>query len=149
MAAGVAAAGLGSMALGAISSIKAGEGAQAEQEFLAKRDERAAELGRLRSAQTDVAMREELNTTLANIDAVRAAASIDPTSPTTAAIKEAESVESDRQRDTKVTNILAQAREDDETARYRYQAGRDALLAGYLGAGGKVLKGFSSLGASG
>lgn len=138
------AASVGSLALDAGSSILGGQGKKAEQDYLAARDQRAAELGRLRAAQTDVALREELNTTLGMIDVQRAAANIDPTSPTTAVLKEAETSQSDRQRTTKIAGINAQVDEDLASARYRKSAGDTALLGGYLGAGGKVLKGIGA-----
>jgi hypothetical protein len=49
----------------------------------AERAERAAQFGKLQATLADTTMRENLNTTLSNIDVIRAAAKIDPTSPTT------------------------------------------------------------------
>jgi hypothetical protein len=141
-----AAASIGSLALDAGGKLVRGQGEAATQEYLAKRDERAAELGRLRAVQTDVALRDELTTTLANIDAIRAAANIDITSPTTFAIKGHETEVSDRQREIKVASINAQADEDEASARYRRRVAEDALFGSYLGAGASLLKGLGSLG---
>lgn len=141
-----AAAAIGGLALEAGSSIVGAEGEAASQEFMAARDKRSAELGRLKAGQTDAQLREELNTTLANIQVTRAAANTDPLSPTGLAILENESRISDRARNIKVASIRAQASEDDASAAYRLEAAKTARLAGYLGAGGKALKGLGSLG---
>lgn len=141
----VAAAAVGSLALDAGSSILKGHGEKASADFLAARDRRAAEIGRAKADQTDAFMREELNTTLANIDVVRSAAGADPLSPTALAIKENEMRIGDRERRTRVGNILAQADEDDASAVYRRQAGRTALLGGYLSAGAKIGRGIGSM----
>lgn len=90
---------IASLGLDAYGSVLKGQGEKASQEFLAARDERQAQLGRLRAAQTGTFLTEQLNTTLANIDSIRAAANIDPTSPTSAAIKTEEKRISDRQRE--------------------------------------------------
>lgn len=140
----IAVAAISGMALDAGSKIYKAHGEQAGQEFMAERDKRAAEIGRLRADQTDVHDREQLNTTLANLDAVRAAANIDPSSPTTAALKAEETRVSDRERMTKVANLRAQAEEDDLTARYRHKVGKQALIGGYLGAASSIGKGLGS-----
>lgn len=141
----VAAAAIGGLGLDAGSKIYKGYGDQASQEFMARRDERAAELGRLRASQTDAQLREELNTTLANIDAVRAAGNIDPTSPTTAALKDRESFVSDRARNIKVASLRAQADEDEATSRYRREVGRSAVVGGWLGGLGSGLRGIGMM----
>lgn len=142
----VAAAAIGGLALDAGSSIIKGHGEAAGQEFMAARDRRAAEIGRIKADQTDAQLREELNTTLGMIDVTRSAANADPLSPTAIAVKNEESRISDRARRTKVGSIRAQAAEDDASARYRGYAARNALLGGYVGAGAKLLKGLPSLG---
>lgn len=141
----VAAAALGGLALDAGSSIVKGHGEKASQDFLSQRDKRAAELGRIKADQTDAARREELNTTLANIDVIRSAAGTDPLSPTALAVKGNETRIADRQRMTEVGNIRAQAAEDEATSAYRRQVGRYALLGGYLGAAGKLGRGLGSM----
>lgn len=137
-----AGASIASLGFDAAGSVMRGKGEKATQDWLAERDERKAELGRLRAAQTGTFYTENLNTTLASIDAIRAAASIDPTSPTTAALKAEETRISDRERDIRVGGLLAQSREDEASARFRREVGEDALLASYLGAGSKLLGGF-------
>lgn len=137
----VAAAAIGGLALDAGSSIVKGHGEAAGQEFMAARDRRAAEIGRLKADQTDVQLREELNTTLGNIDVMRAAANADPLSPTSLAVKDEERRISDRQRLIKVGSIRAQAAEDEASAAYRKTAAKYALFGGYVGGASKLAKG--------
>lgn len=144
-AAGASALSIGSLGFDAAGSIVRGMGEKSTQDFLAARDERAAALGRLRAEQTGTFFTEQLNTTLANIDSIRAAANIDPTSPTTAVIKAHETDISNRQRDIAVGNLMAQAGEDQRAAMYRRQVGENALLSGFLGAGAKLTGGLATL----
>lgn len=141
----VAAAALGGLALDGASSIVQGVGEKKSQDWLASRDARAAQLGLIKGEQTSAFMRDELNTTLSNIDVVRSAANADPMSPTALAVKEREREVGDRQRRVAVGNINAQAQEDAASAMYRREAGRTALLGGFLGAGGKIGKGIGMM----
>lgn len=141
-----AAAAIGGLALDAGSSIIKGQGEAAGQEFMAARDRRAAEIGRIKADQTDAQLREELNTTLGMIDVTRAAANADPLSPTALAVKGEERRISDRSRQIKVQSIRAQAAEDEISANYRDYAAKNALLGGYVGAGAKIFKGLPRAG---
>ncbi len=78
-----AVASVASLGMSAYGTIKKGEGDQAAADFKADKAEEAARFGREQAELTDVTLRERLNTTLANIDSIRAAAHVDPTSPTT------------------------------------------------------------------
>lgn len=143
---------LASIGLGAASSIEKGRGTQAADEYQAQRAEQAAEYGRTKAAQTDAQTRENLNITLGNIDAVRAAAGVDPSSPTTAALRDKTVELGDRARVTQVDNILAQATQDQNDAAYLHQAGRFAYGMGELSAaagvaGGLAKTNWSSFGA--
>lgn len=140
-----AAASIAGLGLDAYSKYSRGEGEQASQEFLAARDERSAEIGRIKANQTDTQLRDELRTTLSGIDATRAAAGIDMTSPTTFALKAEEERISDRARTIKTGSILAQAEEDEMTAAYRRRVGRSALAGGALSAGASLLSGFGKM----
>lgn len=137
-------ASIGGLALDSLSSVVKGHGEYETQQYLAARDKRNAELGRIKADQTDVVRREELNTTLANIDAIRSAASADPLSPTALAVKGEETRVADRQRMIEVTNIRNQALEDEATAAYRKRASMYALAGGYVGGGAKLGRGLGS-----
>lgn len=139
---GASAASIASLGLSAYSSIQKGEGAKASNEAQAARAERAAEFGKLQAGLTDTNFRENLNTTLANIEVIRAAGHIDPTSPTTAAVEEHNRMLSDRQRTTALLNIESQVSEDEASAKFLHQAGDFALSQSYLEAG---IKGASAL----
>lgn len=146
---GSAAAGpasIASVGFSALGAIMKGEGEQSADEFKAARAERAAEYGRAQADLTDTTMREQLTTTLGNIDAIRAAANIDPTSPTTAVLREHNAMLSDRQRMAAVGSQRAQADEDVAGAQYLRQAGRFAFNMGLVGAGEKVASGLAKAG---
>src|SRR5438093_1112218 len=91
-AAGASVASIASMGLSAYGSVLGGKAKKQELDFQgsqygmqADRASRAAEFGKLQASLTDTVLRENLNVTLGNIDVMRAAAHVDPTSPTTAA----------------------------------------------------------------
>jgi hypothetical protein len=134
---------IASLGFGAASSIAKGYGTQAADEFQADRATRAAELGRTQAALTDVTYRENLNTTLGNIEAIRAAAHIDPSSPTSAALRDYNTMISDRQRMAAVGSIRQQASEDEAGAEYLRKAGDYAVKMGYLDAGVKIAGGIA------
>lgn len=135
---GASVSSLASLAFGVAGSITKGEGTKAADDFQAARAERAAQFGRLQADLTDVTYRDELNKTLANIDVVRAAQRVDPSSPTTAAIEAREQLVSDRQRTAAVLTQRSQAAEDEASARYLRQAGDYAVTQSYIEAGTKV-----------
>lgn len=126
--------------LSSYGQIVAAKGTQRADEAKAAQLERAAERGRLAATQTSAQMTEDLNTTLGNIAAVRAAANIDPSSPTTAAILDRQEYVGNRARDISVENLKAQAEENDASAAYMRQAGAFALSQGKFGAFANFLK---------
>jgi hypothetical protein len=132
---------IASLGLSAYSSIAKGQGTQAADQMQAERAERAAAFGKLQAGLTDTVMRENLNTTLGNIEVIRAASHIDPTSPTTAAIEDRQSMISDRQRTAALLSIKSQVSEDEASAKYLRDAGDYALSMGYLDAGVKIAGG--------
>ena len=153
-------AGVGFKAYGQVAQGKAAqsaaEAAASRAEYDAARTERAAEFGRIKADQTDAHLREELAVTLHNIDAVRAASGVDPTSPTGQAIKDNETYISDRSRFNQITSIRLQAEEDERAAGYSrslatYQraVGKQALKLGYLNAAGTVIGGLGGVMAGG
>lgn len=127
-----------SLALTVASDITQGSATQAADDFKADRAQRAAEFGQIQATLTDVTMRENLNTTLGNIETIRAAAGIDPTSPTTAALLDRNENLSDRQRMAAVGSQRAQSAEDLASADYLRRAGDFAVTQSYLKAGTDV-----------
>jgi hypothetical protein len=143
---GAAAAGgasVASLALTVAGDITKGNATKAANDFQADHAQRAAEFGQMQATLTDTTMRENLNTTLGNIEAVRAAANIDPTSPTTAALMDRSEQLSDRQRMAAVGSIKAQAAEDLASADYLRKAGDFAVTQSYLSAATDVFSGVS------
>jgi hypothetical protein len=136
--AGASGSSIGSAALGAYSAITKGQATQAADEAQAARAERAAEFGKMQAGLTDTVMREQLNTTLSNIDVIRAAAHTDPTSNTGVAVEAYQSKISDRQRTAALANINQQVAQDTADADYLRKAGQYALNQGYIGAGIQV-----------
>lgn len=125
----------GSAALGAISAITSGSGTQASDDQQASRLEQAAAFGETQATLTDATMRENLNTTLGNIETIRAASGTDPNSPTGAALMDRSTELSDRQRLAAVGTIKQQDAEDMASASYLKQAGDFAVKQSYLNAG--------------
>jgi hypothetical protein len=134
---------LASTGLSAMGQIKDAEGKSAAATYEAGRKDRAAKFARAQAAQTDAHLSEELNTTIANVNVIRAAQGASSLSPTTQAIIDKESDVSDRERRTRVANLRAQAAEDEGAAAYLRYSGRAALGAGRIGALSTVLKGAS------
>jgi hypothetical protein len=131
------------LGLSAASEVMKGEGQKSADDFKAAQQERAATYGRLKAQQTDSQMLEQENTQLGNIDAIRAAAGGDPTSPTTYALKDRAQSLGNRNRSIAVDSILAQAQQDDADANYMKQAGDFALTSSYLNAGTGIGKGLA------
>ena len=134
-------ASVASLALTAGGDITKGKGTQAANNFQADRAERAAKFGETQAALTDTTMRENLNTTLGNIEAVRVAAGVDPNSPTSAAIMDRNEELSDRQRMAAVGSVKAQSAEDMASADYLRKAGDFAVTQSYIAAGTDVASG--------
>ena len=101
---GAGVASVAGLALSAGSSVMKGEGEQAAANFKAAQAERAADFGRMQASLTDTDYRERLNTTLANIEVIRA-----PELP-----------EHDRRRGSQSRSVRAAA-----NRRRRYQQGAD------------------------
>ena len=87
-AGGAGALSLAGIGLSAYSSVLKGQGEAAGAEYKAEALTRAARVGQVKAAQTGAQMTEHENMMLGNIDAVRAAAHDDPTSPTGTAIRD-------------------------------------------------------------
>lgn len=139
-----------SLGLTAASDITKGSATQAADAFQADKAERAAQFGELQAKLTDTSMLQSLNTTLGNIETVRAAANADPTSPTGAALLEHSADLADTQRMATVGSQRAQAAEDQASADYLRKAGDFAVSQSYLSAAtdvaGGIFKGVTGRG---
>jgi hypothetical protein len=136
-------ASIASIGLSAYGSVAKAQGTNAADQMQADQLTRAAEFGRLQAGLTDVTMREKLNTTLSNIDAIRSAGNVDPSSPTTAAVEGRDILLSDRQRTAEVLSEKSQADQDMASAAYLQKAGQFALLQGDIGAGAAIFGGIA------
>lgn len=100
--------------------------------------QRRVEAGKLKALQTDTALREELASTIGNIEAVRAAANTNPNSPTIMAIKQNTRGRMDEDRKRQVGNIESQVAQDQAAVRFYRSYGRRAMVGGLLTAGGQL-----------
>ena len=139
------AASAGASIFQAAGSIVQGIGTSNADQYQAKEMEQAAQYGDLKAVQTNAALTRNLNQTLGNIDAVRAAARTDPTSPTGAAVRNTVEATATSDKNIQVDSIMAQAEQDQANAAYLRSASSTALLSGSIGAFGDLLKGFSGL----
>jgi len=138
-----------SIGLSAYSTILQSQGVAAANEFQAAKLEQAAVYGELKAVQTGGAMTRSLNQTLGNIDAVRAAANTDPTSPTGNAFRDNQEQLGMDQKTTTVNSILAQATQQRNDAAYYKSAASEALFAGKISAAAGIAKGIAGLGMPG
>ena len=139
------AASAGASAFEAAGSIVQGIGTSNADLYQAKEMEQAAQYGDLKAVQTNAALTRNLNQTLGNIDAVRAASRTDPTSPTGAAVRNTVEATATSDKNIQVDSIMAQAEQDQANAAYLRSASSTALLSGSIGAFGDLLKGFSGM----
>lgn len=135
---------LGSMGLQFYSSILQGQGQQASDDYQAQKLEEAATYGDLKAVQTSAQMTRNLNQTLGNIDAVRAAAGTDPSSPTGQAIRSSQEAIGNANKAITVNSITAQSLQDRNDAAYYQAKGNRDMLAGIISGGAGILKGLSS-----
>lgn len=125
---------IASVGLSAYSAVEKGAGQKASDDYQAQRAEQAAQYGELKASQTDAQTRENLNVTLANISAVRAASGVDPSSPTSAVLRDQTERLGDRARGIQVGNILEQSTQDTQDAAYLRNAGDFAMSMGEVNA---------------
>lgn len=139
--AGAAGSSLASVGLQAYSQVLQGEGTKAADNAQADRLDRSAQYGTLKADQISGQRMEQLNTQLGNIESIRAAAHTDPSSPTGAAIRDYNTMVSQRETNTEVENVLAQKQQNEADSAYLRKAGNFALLTSDISAGATVAKG--------
>jgi hypothetical protein len=132
---------IASAGLSAFGAYEKGAGTAAADTYEAELAQRAGEYGQLKAVQTNAQSVRNLSITLGHIDAVRAAAHTDPTSPTGMAVRGAVEQTETEQKNIKVDSIMAQAQEDEANAAYLRSASSNALLMGDIGAGATLLGG--------
>ncbi len=103
--------------------------------------QKAAQIARVQADQADSAYRDELRTTLANIDTIRASANVDSASPTAFALRNQAREDSDMQRERKVSGIRMQANQLDQDAAFYGSAARNYITAGLVNAGAQAAGG--------
>lgn len=132
---GSAASGLSQLGLvtSVAGGVLTGQANKAADDYKAEMLDQAAQYGELSATQTNAQMTRNLAITLGHIDAVRAAARGDPTSPTGAAVRDFTEETGTEEKNIKVDSIMAQAQMDEENAAYLRSAGSDALLGGIIG----------------
>lgn len=138
-----AVASIASVGMSAYGDITKAQGTAAGDQFKAAELDRAAEYGELKAKQTSGQLTQNLTMTLGNIDAIRAAAHDDPTSPTGAAVRDYAERVGTNQKDIQVDSILQQSRQNEADAAYLRKASSAALLSGDIAAGGDILKGLA------
>jgi hypothetical protein len=121
------------------------QGTATADKYQADRLEMAAQYGDLKAVQTGAQMTRNLNTTLGNIDAVRAAANTDPSSPAGTSVRDYQEGIGTEQRGIVVGSIEAQANQDRNDAAFYRQASSDALLSGEISAAAGVAASLSKL----
>jgi hypothetical protein len=138
---------LASVGFSAAGSLVGAQGTSAADKYQAEQFKRDAAYGELKATQTNADLTRNLTMTLGHIDAIRAAGRLDPTSPTSAAVRgQAEEIGTE-QKNIKVDSLLAQAQQDEAAASYMRQASSVALLGGGVGALAGILgkNGFAGL----
>jgi hypothetical protein len=134
---------LASMGLSAYGETLKAKGVAEGDIYKAETLERAATYGNLKATQTAGQMTRNLNVTLGNIDAIRAAARTDPSDPTGFAVRRQVEGIGMEQRDITVDSLKAQAQEDESNAAYLRQASAEAITTGNVSALADILKGLS------
>jgi len=107
--------------------------------------EQEAQYGRLKADQTNAQMTRRLAVTLGHVDAVRASAHTDPTSPTGVAVRGEREMLGTEQKEITVENIMQQARMDEANAAYMRSQASNALLSGDIAMLGHAAEGMASL----
>jgi hypothetical protein len=136
-----AVASIGSIGLQAFGAETKASGVSAADQFKAAELDREAQYQGLKAAQTSGQLTRNLGITLGNIDAIRAAAHDDPTSPTGAVVRDFTEQVGTEQKNIQVDSILQQSQQDEADAAYMRKSASDALLSGDISAGGDALGG--------
>jgi len=113
-----------------VSGIIGAMGQSAGQKWEAAKAKRAAEVGKVQADQIDAQYRDELNSTIANIRAIRSSSGASINSPTGLAIEADQQKISDRDRKIDVGSRRMQATQDEADAKFRKSAAKASLFGG-------------------
>lgn len=125
-------AGLSSIApvMTGISGIVGAVGAYQGQKHQAAQAKQQAEVGRMQADQIDTAYRDELSSTLSNIQNIRASTGAAAYSPTGMALEEGQKKISDRNRTRDVASKNMQATQLDKDAKFLKSSATASLFGG-------------------
>lgn len=112
-----------SIVVGAIGEKKAGD-------HKAAQSAKAAQVGKIQADQIDASYRDELNSTISNIRAIRASAGVGANSPTGMAVEAEQQKRSDRDRKIDVGSKRMQATQDEQDSRFYKSAAKTSLIGG-------------------
>lgn len=115
-------------ALTGFGSLVSAYGTFAAGKQAAAQSRQAAEVGRIQADQIDAGYRDELNSTISNIRAIRSSAGVEAFSPTGVAYEAEQQRRSDRDRKIEVGSKRMQANLDENDARFRKTAANISLL---------------------
>jgi hypothetical protein len=122
------------MGIGAIftglSGLVGAYGQYQSGQYASEQSKRAAEVGRVQADQIDASYRDELNSTISNIKAIRAGAGVGMNSPTSLAIDANQERISSRDRRIEVGSKRMQANQDENDARFRKSSATFSLVGG-------------------
>lgn len=113
--------------------------------YQAQAMDRSAQYGELKATQTNAQLTRNMSMTLANMDAVRAAAHTSPMSPTGAAVRGQVEDQLTNQKSIQVNSLDAQAQLDEANASYLRSQGQMALLTGGVGMANSLMKSVSDM----
>lgn len=119
------------------------QGVADQDAFRGEELDRAAEYGELKANQTNAAMSRNLAITLGQLDSLRAAQHVDPSSPTSAAVRDFNEQVGTEDKNIRVDSIMAQSQQDEADAAYMRDASSRALLSGDIAMAGDALSGLS------
>jgi hypothetical protein len=139
-------ASVASLGFSAYSDVLKGQAVQASDEYRAATLENAAARTNVAAVQTGASASEQLSSHLGNIDAVRAAAHADPTSPTGASLRDWTETLGNTKKTIAVDQLMAQSQQEASDAAYLRSAGAQAKTLGYINAGTDVLAAVSKMG---
>lgn len=141
------AAALSAAAIG-MSALSSGVGAVGKasaDSYQAAEMDRAAQFGELKATQTNAQFTRNMSSTLANMDAVSAAAHRSPASPTGMAVRQQVEGQLTNEKNIKVDSLTDQAEQDEANAKYLRNASSMALLTGGFDMLSSGLKGVSGM----